>query len=84
MATAHSAFSLDSRLRNRSPAIKLVYLALRDAGPLTKDELVDRTALTHKTVRIAVAELEETLGEELNQARDPEDFRRAVCDIRMT
>lgn len=41
------------------PSSKLVYLALREAGPSTLAELTDRTALPPRTVRYALDRLAE-------------------------
>ena len=41
------------------PSAKLVYLVLEHEGPLTQQQLCDRTLLSGRTARSAVTELEE-------------------------
>lgn len=61
--------------------MKLVYILLREDGPLGKSEIVERTAVSGETVRTALKDLEATLDDEFSRWRDPDDLRRVVCDI---
>jgi len=47
------------RLLTLPPSAKLVYLVLDHEGPLTQQQLCDRTMLSARTARSAVTELED-------------------------
>jgi hypothetical protein len=76
-----SALSIDERLRNQPPRTKLVYLLLRDQGPLQRSTLTERTYVSESTVGRAPDELEETLGDEFTRRPDRNDLRRVICDV---
>ena len=47
------------RLLDLAPSAKLVYFVLDHEGPLTQQQLCDRTMLSSRTARYAVTELED-------------------------
>jgi hypothetical protein len=81
MASSCSIPAPDERLRDHASVVKLVYILLREDGPLGKSEIVERTAVSGETVRTALKDLEATLEDEFSRWRAPDDLRRVVCDI---
>ncbi|MFC4986238.1 MULTISPECIES: helix-turn-helix transcriptional regulator [Saliphagus] len=49
---------LTQELKDSPPSSKLVYIALKDKGELTQNELTDETRLSKRTVRDALQRLE--------------------------
>lgn len=76
-----SAPSIDERLRDLPARTKLVYLLLQEHGPLQRSELIERAHVSSATVKRALDELEEALGEEFTRRPDRDDLRRVVCDV---
>lgn len=62
-----------------SPSTKYVVYVLADAGPLSREELCQRTGLPESTVGEALRRLEE--AGILDKRAAPEDLRRRVYDI---
>jgi DNA-binding MarR family transcriptional regulator len=67
---------LPARVKDLSPTARLVHAVLDDAGPLTREEIEERTGAARRTVNDALA----TLRDEGHVAADehPQDRRRLL------
>lgn len=73
------SFALPARTHDTTPSTRLVYVTLAIDGPLSYDELKERTGLGRKTARRAIQQLSETGVIESNP--DPRNPPQKLHDL---
>jgi len=72
---------LGDRLADCRASTKLVYVILREGGPLRQRALAKRAYLSEYTVTCALDELENRLGDDFVRRPDPADLRARLCNV---